>query len=289
MPLARPIRSGLGFAYQHDGGDLSTAVHRCVGVGKCRADTTASGGLMCPSWLATRDEKIPPAAARACCRSSRTARWSRVSVPQRWPSRWSCACRARAVRRTARPGWTWRPPRPRCCISVAAPAATAGRLWLGWLPRSARAGLARPGPDQRRAAQPGAGRYRKRLGESTPAGRCRSSAATTSVTGSPAIPRVRTAVLLWVDTSPTTSGPRSARPRAGLRRPATVQSPGSPCAAADLDLHRPAERRAQAAAAQPAGPGPGGAARHPDRRAEPWCTAVLRREIAELLPHDPRA
>jgi len=57
LPLARPIRTGLGFAYPHDGGDLSVAVHRCVGVGKCRADTTASGGVMCPSWLATRDEK----------------------------------------------------------------------------------------------------------------------------------------------------------------------------------------------------------------------------------------
>ena len=33
------------------------AVHRCVGVGKCRADTTATGGVMCPSYLATRDEK----------------------------------------------------------------------------------------------------------------------------------------------------------------------------------------------------------------------------------------
>ena len=32
-------------------------MHRCVGVGKCRADTTATGGVMCPSYLATRDEK----------------------------------------------------------------------------------------------------------------------------------------------------------------------------------------------------------------------------------------
>ncbi len=35
----------------------ATAVHRCIGVGKCRADTTATGGVMCPSYLATRDEK----------------------------------------------------------------------------------------------------------------------------------------------------------------------------------------------------------------------------------------
>ncbi|WP_234971533.1 FAD-binding and (Fe-S)-binding domain-containing protein [Jatrophihabitans endophyticus] len=57
VPAARPLTRGLGFAYASDGGDLSTAVHRCVGVGKCRADTTAAGGVMCPSYLATRDEK----------------------------------------------------------------------------------------------------------------------------------------------------------------------------------------------------------------------------------------
>jgi Fe-S oxidoreductase len=57
VPAAQPLRRGLGFAYPHDAGDFTTAVHRCVGVGKCRADTTASGGVMCPSFLATRDEK----------------------------------------------------------------------------------------------------------------------------------------------------------------------------------------------------------------------------------------
>jgi FAD/FMN-containing dehydrogenase/Fe-S oxidoreductase len=57
VPQARPLRTGLGFGYGRDGGDLSAAVHRCVGVGKCRADTTAAGGVMCPSYLATRDEK----------------------------------------------------------------------------------------------------------------------------------------------------------------------------------------------------------------------------------------
>ncbi len=57
VPAAKALRTGLAFAYPHDGGDLSTAVHRCVGVGKCRADITASGGVMCPSYLATHDEK----------------------------------------------------------------------------------------------------------------------------------------------------------------------------------------------------------------------------------------
>jgi FAD/FMN-containing dehydrogenase/Fe-S oxidoreductase len=57
LAQASPIRRSLAFAYPHDGGDLSAAVHRCVGVGKCRADTTGTGNFMCPSYLATRDEK----------------------------------------------------------------------------------------------------------------------------------------------------------------------------------------------------------------------------------------
>ncbi|HLV54457.1 MAG TPA: FAD-binding and (Fe-S)-binding domain-containing protein [Actinotalea caeni] len=57
-PHARPLPVVPGgFSFAHDGGDLTTAVHRCVGVGKCRADTSAAGGFMCPSYLATRDEK----------------------------------------------------------------------------------------------------------------------------------------------------------------------------------------------------------------------------------------
>src|SRR5258707_13356457 len=57
VPAARPLATGLGFAYSHDGGAFATAVHRCMGGGKCRADNTASGGVMCPSYLATRDGK----------------------------------------------------------------------------------------------------------------------------------------------------------------------------------------------------------------------------------------
>ncbi|MFC4603999.1 FAD-binding and (Fe-S)-binding domain-containing protein [Rhodococcus kronopolitis] len=46
-----------GLALDADGGDLAVAAHRCVGIGKCRADGSATGGFMCPSYLATRDEK----------------------------------------------------------------------------------------------------------------------------------------------------------------------------------------------------------------------------------------
>lgn len=57
VPAAKPLRTRLAFGFADDGGDFTAAVHRCTGVGKCRADTTASGGVMCPSYVATRDEK----------------------------------------------------------------------------------------------------------------------------------------------------------------------------------------------------------------------------------------
>jgi FAD/FMN-containing dehydrogenase/Fe-S oxidoreductase len=55
--MVRPVTGRLGFRYAEDGGDLTSAVHRCTGIGRCVADNTAAGGVMCPSWLATRDEK----------------------------------------------------------------------------------------------------------------------------------------------------------------------------------------------------------------------------------------
>ncbi|MFT4289480.1 FAD-binding and (Fe-S)-binding domain-containing protein [Nocardioides sp.] len=51
-PRARP---NAGLRLLHDDGDLGAAVHRCTGVGKCVAPHTA--GVMCPSYLATKDEK----------------------------------------------------------------------------------------------------------------------------------------------------------------------------------------------------------------------------------------
>jgi FAD/FMN-containing dehydrogenase/Fe-S oxidoreductase len=55
--MVRPVTERLGFGYPEDGGDLTSAVHRCTGIGRCVADNTGAGGVMCPSWLATRDEK----------------------------------------------------------------------------------------------------------------------------------------------------------------------------------------------------------------------------------------
>ncbi|MFD6517676.1 FAD-binding and (Fe-S)-binding domain-containing protein [Rhodococcus sp. NPDC060176] len=57
VPAAPLIRRDLALAYHHDGGNFTQAVHRCTGVGKCRADNTSTGEVMCPSYQATRDEK----------------------------------------------------------------------------------------------------------------------------------------------------------------------------------------------------------------------------------------
>ena len=55
----RPARSRLAITsalrFAHDGGSMGSAVHGCTGVGKCVASSTTS--VMCPSYLATRDEK----------------------------------------------------------------------------------------------------------------------------------------------------------------------------------------------------------------------------------------
>lgn len=54
-PRARST-GAQGFSFGHDGGDFTDAVHRCTGVAKCRA-AGAAGGFMCPSYKATGDEK----------------------------------------------------------------------------------------------------------------------------------------------------------------------------------------------------------------------------------------
>ncbi|SMC33757.1 FAD/FMN-containing dehydrogenase [Janibacter indicus] len=56
IPAAHKVTVPLAFGYAGDDGDFSQAVHRCTGVGKCRAAGTSST-VMCPSYLATGEEK----------------------------------------------------------------------------------------------------------------------------------------------------------------------------------------------------------------------------------------
>jgi len=51
---AKDRELGTAFSYPQDAGSFAQAQRRCVGVGKCRQ---SSGGVMCPSYQVTRDEK----------------------------------------------------------------------------------------------------------------------------------------------------------------------------------------------------------------------------------------
>lgn len=49
-----PAEPPTEFTYPHDEGSLAHATLRCVGVGKCRQ---SEGGVMCPSYMVTKEEK----------------------------------------------------------------------------------------------------------------------------------------------------------------------------------------------------------------------------------------
>src|SRR5205085_11141923 len=50
----RPPKVKTHFAFADDGGSFAHATTRCVGIGNCRR---TEGGVMCPSYMVTREEK----------------------------------------------------------------------------------------------------------------------------------------------------------------------------------------------------------------------------------------
>ena len=54
-PAPSSIEDAVFLGYPEDRGSFGQAMRRCVGVGKCR--NTSGGGVMCPSYRATREEK----------------------------------------------------------------------------------------------------------------------------------------------------------------------------------------------------------------------------------------
>ena len=170
----------------------------------------------------------------------------------------TCACPARAARRTARPGSTWRPTRRRCCTSgTAAGCGRARHYALGWLPRWAR--LAAPGAaaGQRGAAAAGAGRrWPARLAgidRRRPLPGLRRADVPSLVRQPPRRPG-DAGVLLWVDTFTNDFSPagRAGRGGGAGARPATrCGSRAAGLLRPDLDLHRPAGRRPAQAAPRP--------------------------------------
>ncbi|MEV1293208.1 FAD-binding and (Fe-S)-binding domain-containing protein [Pseudonocardia sp. NPDC049635] len=288
-----PLLPSRGFRFEHDGGSLTNAVHRCTGVGKCRADNSGHGGLMCPSYLATREEKDSTRGrARVLQELIRGERpdWRAPEVHEALDLCLSCK------------GCT-----SDCPTGIDMPAykaevlhnAYAGRIRprshysLGWLPRWARlAGLA-PRLANRAATLPGIGPLMLRVAgvdtrrsvppfATTPFRRWWRRSGRSAATGG-------TPVLLFTDSFTDGFSPAAARAAVALLRRAGVE-PRVPrrqlccgltwISTGQLDAARRILRRttAELAAATAAG--------IPIVGLEPSCTAVLRSDAVELLGTD---
>ncbi len=294
VPQARPLRTGLGFAYPHDGGDLSTAVHRCTGVGKCRADTTSSGGVMCPSYLATRDEKDSTRGRsrvlQELANGSLVKGFRSAEVAQALDLCLSCKgcasdCPAGVDMATYKAEVLHQRYRRRL--------RPVAHYSLGWLPRWAR--LAARAPALANAA----------LGHGAMAGLARRLGGIDARRPLPSFaPRTfrdwfarhpaaaGTPVLLWVDTFTDHFTPEVGQAAVRVLEAAgySVQITGQPVccgltwiSTGQLDGARRQLRRSLQALEPALRLGT------PIVGLEPSCTAVLRGEIAELLPEDPRA
>ncbi|MEV0294287.1 FAD-binding and (Fe-S)-binding domain-containing protein [Nocardia sp. NPDC050710] len=302
----------VGFAFPHDDGDLGTAVHRCVGVGKCRADTRATGGFMCPSYLATADEKDSTRGrARVLQEVVRGALpWSSDAVSESLDLCLSCkACRSdcpagvdvatyksealyRRYRGRPRPidhytlGWL-----PRWLASATRmPRAANALARIGWLRRI---GLRAAGVDPRRAVP--------RLAERSFRARWRDRAKNAAAQPNPSRPPTVSAagdgdaapeVMLWIDTFTNAFDPEIAlaavRLMESLGYRVLVPRRRVCCgltwiSTGQLDGAR-ARLRATLDALDEHVRGGGLVV-----GLEPSCTAVLRADLPELLPDDPRS
>jgi FAD/FMN-containing dehydrogenase/Fe-S oxidoreductase len=281
----------LVFAYPQDGGSLTRALERCVGVGKCRQ---ATGGVMCPSFRATGDEKDSTRGrARVLAEMMRgeviADGWRSVEVLDALDLCLSCkGCRSDCptgvdmatykaeflhhhYRRRARP---------------------AAHLSMGWLPWWARLARVAPGPVNALFGGRLTGPVLRRLGGLTdrrPLPRFAGAA--------PGLPQVGgsmqgSPVALWVDTFTAAFAPQLARSAfnvlvaAGLR---VFVVPGEPCCAltwistGQLGVARAVLRRTLDRL------GPAAAAGLPIVGIEPSCLATLRTDLPGLLPADARA
>ncbi|MHB1801947.1 MAG: FAD-binding and (Fe-S)-binding domain-containing protein [Actinomycetes bacterium] len=304
LPAARLLAPHGGFALATDGGDLTAAVHRCVGVGKCRADTTAAGGFMCPSYLATADEKDSTRGRSRVLQEMAngtliTGGWSAPEVHEALDLCLSCkACASDCpagvdmARYKAQVLYETYRRRLRPVTHYA----------LGWLPRwvrlAARAprlvngllGLPGVTPLARRLAGIDGRRLLPRLAVDPI--RPRASAPMSSALGAGPAAHHRPAVLLWMDTFTAGFSPEVARAAVRVLESAGYQvlSPeGSPCcgltwiSTGQLDAARRRLRRTLDALF------PAAEAGIPIVGLEPSCTAVLRSDLVELLGEDPRA
>jgi FAD/FMN-containing dehydrogenase/Fe-S oxidoreductase len=294
VPLAGPIRTGLGFAYPQDGGDLSTAVHRCTGVGKCRADTTASGGVMCPSYLATRDEKdstrgrarvLQELANGTLVKGFRSAEVAEALDLCLSCKGCSSDCPAGVDMATYKAEVLHQRYRRR----LRPPA----HYSLGWLPRWARLAARAPGLANaalRHAALAGLARRLGGIDARRPLPQFATQSFREWFAGHPA--RDGAPVLLWVDTFTDHFTPEVGQAAVRVLESAgySVEITGKPVccgltwiSTGQLDGARRQLRRSLEAL------DPAVRLGTPIVGLEPSCTAVLRGDMAELLPEDPRA
>ena len=59
-----PAQPATYFTFPDDEGSFAKATMRCIGMGECRKHDC---GTMCPSYMATLEERTARAAARGCC------------------------------------------------------------------------------------------------------------------------------------------------------------------------------------------------------------------------------
>jgi FAD/FMN-containing dehydrogenase/Fe-S oxidoreductase len=294
VPAARPLRRHLGFAYPDDGGDLSAAVHRCVGIGKCRADTTAAGGVMCPSYLATKDEKDSTRGrARVLQELANGSLVKGYRAPELLEVLDLClsckGCSADCPAGVDMATYKSEVLHQRYRRRLRPPAHYA----LGWLPRWAR--LAKRAPRLANAAlrNPAVAGLAKRAG---------------GIDGRRPLPRFATEtfrewfaqqpagtgrpVLLWVDTFTDHFSPEVGQAAVRVLQDAgyAVRIPDRPVccgltwiSTGQLDGARRQLRRTLAALATAAQDGT------PIVGLEPSCTAALRHDVRHLLPDDPRS
>ncbi len=298
LPAARPLRVAGGFALARDGGDLSAAVHRCVGVGKCRVPGGAGGAFMCPSFLATRDEKDSTRGrARVLQELANgtlvTGGWNAPEVRESLDLCLSCKACSRdcpvsvdmatyksqvlhqAYRRRLRPR---------------------SHYALGWLPRWARLASAAPGlANAVLRVRPAAGIARFLAGID-PRRPLPEFARPARRTGPPRVARpaapARGRALLWADTFTRAFSPQVADAAAAVLAEAgyDVVTPdhGLCCGLTWISTGQlgGARKRLRAIVDGLAGQAEQGVT---IVGLEPSCTAVLRGDLTELLDGDPRA
>jgi FAD/FMN-containing dehydrogenase/Fe-S oxidoreductase len=299
LPAAGPVPAAstpLGFSYAGDHEDFTAAVHRCVGVGKCRADLTARGTFMCPSYLATRDEKDSTRGRSRVLQemvngSIVRGGWRSPEVHEALELCLACKacaadCPAEVDMATYKAEVLYQTYRRRL--------RPAGHYTLGWLPRWAALVAGQPGLANAVLRPRPVAAAAKRLGGID---RHRALPAFAAETFRQQFarrppPGAGDSVLLWVDTFT-----NSFSPEVGLAAVDVLESLGFqvqiPAArvccgltwltTGQLDGARRQLRRALNTVS------PQVAAGMPVVGLEPSCTALLRSDVADLLPTDPRA